>query len=248
MIRTRHKSYDAEPFTHGKLKGQYRTYYRSESKLRDFLENPYQDSRKLDYDRQLKDDQTTTVVVRNLIEKCPVVIKQYNTKNSWHAFRRTIRQSRAENCWISAEKLQNLGITIAPPVAFIQEYLGAGLKGRSWYLSEFVDSLSRLDHLPTINNETKRQCVMQKIVEMMAILRDHHISHGDMKATNLLLTREDRVVLLDLDAVKEHSTVKRACAGTNKDVVRFLKNWRDQPALLELAREKLEQAGFSLPN
>ena len=236
-----------ESFAHEKLKGQYRTRYQS-PKLRDFLENPDQDLKKFGGGSPIKDDQTTTVtLVANLVEECPIYIKRYNTKNAWHALRRTVRRSRAENCWMHAITLENLGIAVAPPVAFIQEYLGTGLKGGSWYLSKYMGPYC-LDHLPIIDDEAVRVRVMEQIVEIMAILRDHHISHGDMKATNLLLTPGHQVVLLDLDAMKEHATTKRASAGTNRDVIRFLHNWRYQPALLELAREKLGRAGFTLPN
>ena len=237
-----------ESFAHEKLKGRYRTRYQSPN-LRDFLEHPDQDLKKFGGSRIKGDETTTTTVdlVSDLVEECPIYIKRYNTKNAWHALRRTVRRSRAENCWIYADILQNLGVAIAPPVAFIQEYLGTGLKGGSWYLSKYMGPYC-LDHLPIIDDEAVRVRVMEQIVEIMAILRNHHISHGDMKATNLLLAAGNRVVLLDLDAMKEHFTADRARTGINKDMVRFLQNWRDQPALLELAREKLQWAGFTLPN
>ena len=235
-----------ESFTHEKVRGQYRTRYQTQRLLK-FLANPENQLEKYDYE-VLKPSQTQPVyLVPDFIENRPVVIKRYKTKNAWHALRRTVRRSRAENCWIYADILQNLGVAIAPPVAFIQEYLGTGLKGGSWYLSKYMGPYC-LDHLPIIDDEAVRVRVMEQIVEIMAILRNHHISHGDMKATNLLLAAGNRVVLLDLDAMKEHFTADRARTGINKDMVRFLQNWRDQPALLELAREKLQWAGFTLPN
>ena len=235
-----------ESFSHEKLKGQYRTRYQTQRLLK-FLADPENQLETYDYE-VLKPSQTQPVyLVPDFIENRSVVIKRYKTKNAWHALRRTVRRSRAENCWIYADILQNLGVAIAPPVAFIQEYLGTGLKGGSWYLSKYMGPYC-LDHLPIIDDEAVRVRVMEQIVEIMAILRNHHISHGDMKATNLLLAAGNRVVLLDLDAMKEHFTADRARTGINKDMVRFLQNWRDQPALLELAREKLQWAGFTLPN
>ena len=102
-----------ESFAHKKLKGQYRTRYQS-PKLRDFLEDPDQDLKKFGGGSPIKDDQTTTVtLVANLVEECPIYIKRYNKKNAWHALRRTVSKSRAENCWMHAITLENLGIAVA---------------------------------------------------------------------------------------------------------------------------------------
>ena len=205
-----------ESFAHEKLKGQYRTRYQS-PKLRDFLEDPDQDLKKFGGGSPIKDDQTTTVTrVANLVEECPIYIKRYNKKNAWHALRRTVRKSRAENCWMHAITLENLGIAVAPPVAFIQEYLGTGLKGGSWYLSELVVGPSCLDHLPTIDDETVQAQRLEQIIDTLKKIWDHHITHGDLKGDNILLP-QDQVVLLDLDAMKQHEDAEAARRHIDKD-------------------------------
>ena len=235
-----------ESFAYEKLKGQYRTRYQS-PKLRDFLEHPDQDLKKFGSSR-IKGDETTTVdLVSDLVEECPIYIKRYNTKNAWHALRRTVRRSRAENCWMHAITLENLGIAIAPPVAFIQEYLGTGLKGGSWYLSELVVGPSCLDHLPTIDDETVQAQRLEQIIDTLKKIWSRHITHGDLKGDNILLL-QDQVVLLDLDAMKQHEDEEAARRHIGKDVERFLLNWkkdRPHPALYELTRRKLSEAGFS---
>ena len=234
-----------ESFAHEKLKGQYRTRYQS-PKLRDFLENPDQDLKKFGGGSPIKDDQTTTVtLVANLVEECPIYIKRYNKKNAWHALRRSVRKSRAENCWMHAITLENLGIAVAPPVAFIQEYLGTGLKGRSWYLSESVDGENCLNHLPTINDETVQAQILEQIIDTLKKIWDHHITHGDLKGDNILLL-QDQVVLLDLDAMKQHEDEEAARRHVDKDKERFLLNWekdKHHPGLYELTRRKLSEAG-----
>jgi len=235
-----------ESFAHEKLKGRYRTRYQSPN-LRDFLEDPDQDLKKFGGGSPIKDDQTTTVtLVANLVEECPIYIKRYNTKNAWHALRRTVRRSRAENCWMHAITLENLGIAIAPPVAFIQEYLGTGLKGRSWYLSEFVDGENCLNHLPTINDETVQAQILEQIIDTLKKIWDRHITHGDLKGDNILLP-QDQAVLLDLDAMKQHEDEEAARRHIDKDKERFLLNWekdKPHPGLYELTRRKLSETGF----
>jgi len=237
-----------ESFANEKLKGRYRTRYQSPN-LRDFLEHPDQDLKKFGSSRIKGDETTTTTVdlVSDLVEECPIYIKRYNTKNTWHALRRTVRRSRAENCWMHAITLENLGIAVAPPVAFIQEYLGTGLKGRSWYLSESVDGENCLNHLPTINDETVQAQILEQIIDTLKKIWDRHITHGDLKGDNILLP-QDQAVLLDLDAMKQHEDDEAARRHIGKDVERFLLNWKKDhphPALYELTRRKLSEAGFS---
>ena len=242
MIRTAHTSYEVESFVHEKLRGQFRSRYHS-VKFRELLANPEQYLIENEC-VVLKPAGRTTAVFRTLIEKRWIVIKRYNTKNSWHALRRTVRRSRAENCWMHAMVLENLGIVVAPPVAFIQEYLGAGLKGRSWYLSEFVDGPSCLFYLPTIDDETAHEQAMEQIIDTLQLLWKHRITHGDLKGSNILLA-QDRVVVLDLDSMKKSKVKFVANRRIRKDVARFRRNWQNYPALAELARKKLGGAGFS---
>ena len=143
--------------------------------------------------------------------------------------------------------LENLGIAVAPPVAFIQEYLGTGLKGGSWYLSEFVVGPSCLDHLPTIDDETVQAQRLEQIIDTLKKIWNRHITHGDLKGSNILLP-QDQAVLLDLDAMKQHEDEEAARRHIGKDVERFLLNWKKDhphPALYELTRRKLSEAGFS---
>ena len=55
------------------------------------------------------------------------------------------------------------------------------------------------------------------------------ISHGDLKATNLIVDK-GKVVLMDLDGLRIHRTRKRFSRHYRKDCERLLRNWpRDAP-------------------
>ena len=79
---------------------------------------------------------------------------------------------------------------------------------------------------------------MVKIIDTLLNLWEHHISHGDMKASNFLVA-QDQVVVLDLDAMKQHKSAATARPRIRKDRARFLRNWQDHPVILELACGKL---------
>ena len=189
----------------------------------------------------IKSDNTTTV---GLIfrDSYKIVIKRYNAKNAWHRLRRTVRNSRAENCWHFTRTLRNLEISVAPVVAWIQE-IQVGLKGRSWFVSEFVDGISCLDHFNGGVPPAEIKKTLGEIVEILCKLRHERISHGDLKASNILLSSRGPV-LIDLDAMRQHKSESTYQQAANKDVTRFLRNWQDNPDLLETARHLLSAQGF----
>ncbi len=240
---------DVDYFSTGNFDICYRASYKSE-KLIEFLDNPncILDNPNYHYfdlkPARIKDT-TTVIAIRDPSPiGTPIVIKRYNKKNTWHAFRRTVQTSRAENCWYYAHKLEKLGFSVAPPIAFIQEYLGAGLKGQSWYLTEFVEGLWCLDYLPRIDNHSSCKEVMGQIVNTLKTLWTHQITHGDLKGSNILISGDD-IVLLDLDAMKQHRNPVVSRARIDKDVERFLRNWKDRyPVLYQMAKEQLCATGF----
>ena len=189
----------------------------------------------------IKNDNTTTVglIVR---DSHKFSIKRYNTKNTWHRLRRTVRSSRAENCWHFTQALRNLDIAVAPAVAWIQE-IQMGLKGRSWFVSEFVDGISCLDYFKGDVSPTEAQKTLSEIVEILCKLRHERISHGDLKASNILLSSHGPV-LIDLDGMRQHKTESTFQQAARKDINRFLRNWQNNPVLLATARQLLSAQGF----
>jgi len=189
----------------------------------------------------IKSDNTTTVGLI-IQDSYKIAIKRYNTKNAWHSLRRTVRSSRAENCWHFTRILRNLDISVAPAVAWIQE-IQVGLKGRSWFVSEFVDGISCQDHFKGDVPPAEIKKTLSEIVEILCKLRHEWISHGDLKASNILLSSRGPV-LIDLDAMRQHKTESTYQQTARKDINRFLRNWQDNPVLLATARQLLSAQGF----
>ena len=133
---------------------------------------------------------------------------------------------------------------MAPAVAWIQE-IQVGLKGRSWFVSEFVDGISCLDHLKRDVPPAEIEKTLGEIVGILCKLRDKRISHGDLKATNILLS-DQGPVLIDLDAMRQHKTETTYQQAARKDINRFLRNWQDNPVLLATARQLLSAQGFPI--
>ncbi len=179
--------------------------------------------------RTLKHDRTTTVGITSRDGRA-LVVKRYNTKNPWHFLRRSVRRSRARNCFDFARRLLQLDVPVAPPVALVEARLGP-LKGRSWLISEFVHGEVCLDFVTAHASQHQAAEIAARLERIFQALARARITHGDMKATNFIL-REKRIpVLLDLDGMRYHDSDASYQRGHERDVARFRKNWRERPDL-----------------
>jgi len=178
-------------------------------------------------DQTLKHDRTTTLV-KISDNDLYWVGKRYNTKNLWHALRRSFKTARALNCWHMAHRLNSAGLHTANPVAMIEQRFGV-IRRRSFYFCEYLAG-SPLEKIvnPGANQQTITT-MCDKFVELFARLAAARIAHGDLKITNLLWV-DGEIVLLDLDAVAIY-TAERFPRAYQKDRARFLRNWDHMPAL-----------------
>lgn len=177
----------------------------------------------------VKNDATTTVGITSRDGR-RLVIKRYNTKNPWHFVRRSVRRSRARNCFDFARELLAAGIDTAAPIACIETRLGP-LKGRSWFITEHVDGAVCLDYV--LNTASQHEAAeiaarLERLFRRMARLK---ITHGDMKASNFILRENRFPVLIDLDGMRRHDSDASYRGAHDRDRERFMKNWRERPEL-----------------
>ena len=171
-----------------------------------------------------------------------LVVKRYNTKNIWHWLRRNFQTSRAMNCSKMATLFNRAGIIVAEPVGVIEHRFGP-LTARSWYVSKFVENEQLRDFLKRDQDEAIVRLMVEKIVEIFKKLKNNKLSHGDMKASNILVNNHE-LILVDLDASAIHSSKMGLDRALSKDGRRFIKNWQDFPTLKLIFSEPLSRLGF----
>lgn len=163
----------------------------------------------------------TCTVARVVVDGRPLVVKRYNLKNAGHALSRAWRPTRAWHSWREAHRLALLGIATPKPLALVEERWGP-LRGRAWLVTEFAAGPNLLAHLaPNAEPPTAEAAALRTLFET---LHRERLSHGDMKATNLLW-EHDRVVLIDLDAMCQHAGNASFRRAWHRDRDRFLRNW-----------------------
>jgi tRNA A-37 threonylcarbamoyl transferase component Bud32 len=171
---------------------------------------------------KIKDGNSATVVLTELGGR-QVVIKRYNMKSLWHFIKRCWRPSRAANAWRQGNLMNLLGIPTPSVLGFVEQRFGP-LRKRAYLISEYVEHASELSQVYA--DEGPKEPELKQIRHIFTLMREYRLSHGDMKASNLLLTQNGQVELIDLDAMQEHRydwTFERAFA---RDQQRFMKNWK----------------------
>lgn len=172
----------------------------------------------------LKAGNSATVVVTRLAGQ-DVVIKRYNIKSFWHFLKRCWRPSRAANAWRFGNLLELIDISTPKVLGFIENRQGP-LRKTAYLicaLSTDAEELNRVfpDALPP-------QRIMEQVERIFSLMARYKLSHGDLKASNLLLNADRQVELIDLDAMQEHRISFFERRAQQQDKRRFLRNWSKQ--------------------
>jgi tRNA A-37 threonylcarbamoyl transferase component Bud32 len=171
----------------------------------------------------------SSTVVRVRIDDVSYIVKRYNIKSLSHRIRRWIKK-RARLAWCNGHHLSFLKIHTARPLALLETRWG-WFTGVSYLVMPDCGERNLGQALSTDANCFER--VAAPTVAILKGLQAAGLAHGDLKATNFVLSAED-VVLIDYDAVVK--------AGNSGDTERFLANWDEQPDLQARWSERLAEA------
>lgn len=180
----------------------------------------------------IKAGRGSTVIKINMAHET-LVIKRHNIKNPLHWMRRTLRKTRARESWKLANTLRLFGVTTPKPIAFIEKTF-LGFKSKSYFVMAHVEGQHLSDYFKNYRpDDAHFEKIAVRVLALFKNIAKLKMSHGDLKATNILIER-DQPVLLDLDGMKEHKTQRKANQAYKRDMKRFMKNWNNQPMVKAL--------------
>ena len=153
------------------------------------------------------------------------VLKRYNIKKFAHGLRSLFKSGRAYNSWRNALVLEMLGVATPHPYVFMEHRILWIFRRRSYFLSERIEA----DHLTTdfaseVADNIAPDELLAAFQQLLEIMHDYKISHGDMKVSNFIYTSK-LLYVLDLDSMQRHKTTLRFRNRFAKDLARFRKNW-----------------------
>ena len=155
----------------------------------------------------LKQGRTATVVRYG-----GLVVKRYNVKSRWHGWRLRLRRSRARRAWQAAHRLVVLGVATARPRAMIE--CGRAVPGNAaaYLVLDFVAG------------EAVEDGRGKAVRELFDGLQRARLAHGDMKATNFIVSG-GVLHVLDLDAAVFHRCAWWFRYRHRRDRARFARNF-----------------------
>lgn len=150
------------------------------------------------------------------------VAKQYLDKDWSRKLRRALRPSRAARSWYFSHALAFAGVDVPAPVALIE---GSSRWNRdAWFVSECITGHDLLSHWQQLEPADREIASIRNLFSVLAFAQ---MSHGDMKATNLI-SRDGTVFVIDYDGMQEHRTQYSLQNALARDRTRFLRNWPDR--------------------
>lgn len=186
-------------------------------------------------------------VIKTTFDGKEYVVKRNNIKNGWHFLRRCFRRTRAAHSWLIAHKFALFNITTAKPIAFLDERRW-GLRGKSYYITEYITGGGAGDYLQNIEQEEKKYSMIGKIILLLKGIMRIGITHGDLKITNILINSEEQPTIIDFDGAKEQSSKTRLKNIWRQEQQRFLRNFDQQPLLAEAFKLALNEKDFYARN
>ena len=213
----------------------YNRQFESENFL-DLLHNPekYMHSKNAE---MMKDGDSTTVIKLNLDGRS-YVIKRYNLKHSLHRIRRALRTTRAVKSWMMSNHLYLFGVLTPKPVAFIENNI-LGVRGRSYFIMEYVKGEDLLSYYSKEQSHT----IAKKTVSLFQSLIDLKITHGDLKATNILI-HNNNPYFIDFDGAVHHNTNFLLKRSFKKEIRRFMKNWQNNQVVKNMFLKEISENPF----
>jgi len=173
----------------------------------------------------IKQGRTSTVALVHLQDRS-LIIKRYNIKGVAHGLQRAFRKSRAWVSWSNAFRMEFLDIPSLKPIALLEDRIGP-LRSKAYLITEYIEGP---DALQCLREMEKPNGELEALANILYKLSESQISHGDLKATNFVMSNNGPVVI-DLDAMREHKSHVTFAKAFKDDLERFMENWQDSPTL-----------------
>lgn len=171
-----------------------------------------------------------------------LVIKRYNIKGFFHWLKRFWRPSRAWHSWQEGNRLDFLGIGTPRPLAIVERRT-LWLRRGAYLVTEHCsgeDIISRFRPYAEATGSAARpsDAELAALDQLFSAMLRERISHGDLKGTNVLW-QDGRWLLIDLDAMQQHSSAHSFSGAYSRDRARFLRNWPQQSELYQLLDQRI---------
>ncbi|MFK7911593.1 MAG: lipopolysaccharide kinase InaA family protein [Akkermansiaceae bacterium] len=170
----------------------------------------------------LKDGSRSLVGSHTLDDGTDCVLKYYYPKNIAKKINYGLRGSRAMRSWIAARAFEYLKIPTPSAMMISETKSSSKITLEQSFLACHLAKGIPLSSVTETSRLEEIAPLLQKAFDRMEAYR---ISHGDLKANNLIITEDNRIYFIDLDGTHILSSEKRWTKHWQRDRLRFIKNW-----------------------
>lgn len=186
-----------------------------------------------------KDGSRSLVGKHTLDDGTECVLKYYYPKNLAKKINYALRGSRCMRSWIAAKVFSRLGIPTAAPMMIHEQKGAIGITIKQSFLA---CHLAPGTPLCDITDEDVLQKVASQLDMTFTTMASYHISHGDLKANNIIVSNDGKIRFIDLDGVTIMSPKKKWIELHKRDQKRFLKNWSSDSAAYQIFKDIIPPA------
>jgi tRNA A-37 threonylcarbamoyl transferase component Bud32 len=165
-----------------------------------------------------------------------VVMKYYHPRDVFRHVNYGIRGSRCHQSWLAGMAFNFIGVPTPEPLVIAEWRTCGGL----WLSKSFL-ATRPADGVP-LDAFILRHGIGHPLVEKaaaalqrsFALMARHRAVHGDLKANNVLVSDDGDISLIDLDSAAFLLPESAWRKLREKDRLRFMANWKQQPEALRL--------------
>jgi tRNA A-37 threonylcarbamoyl transferase component Bud32 len=189
-----------------------------------------------------KDGSRSLVGKHTLSDGTKIVLKYYYPRNLAKKINYGLRGSRAMRSWIAARAFEALGIP-TPSAMLIREEKGVSrITLKQSFLAYVLAPGVPLSEITEDEDQARLRMIAKQLKEAFTIMVNYRISHGDLKANNIIVDSNHRIRFIDLDGAAILSSPKDWRGLWERDRTRFLRNWPEGSLAYRLFSETITPA------
>lgn len=187
----------------------------------------------------LKDGSRALVGKHTLLDGTECALKYYYPKNLAKKINYGLRGSRCMRSWIAARVFELLGIPTAASMMIHEKKGAAGIILKQ---SFFACRLAPGIPLSDVTDEAAFQKIAPQLEKIFTTMATYRISHGDLKANNIIVDNHHNIRFIDLDGTTILSPEKTWTKLWQRDRKRFLRNWPKDSLAHQLFSETIPRS------
>ncbi len=186
----------------------------------------------------LKRGRSSTVIKIAAGNTSNIVVRRDNFVSLFKFLKRGARKSRSRKIWEKGRFLGGLGLKTVTPIALIEDY-AFFVRTASYVLFEYIDGITlKAYFLDPKTSGVAKNAMAEKVVQSIYKWHSSGVTHGDPKASNIMIKNND-IYLIDVEDIRAPKSERTKKHAVTRDKYIILHNWQKYPEQRDVWIRKL---------